>query len=44
VVQKIAIAPRSALRFEATGYHLMLEHPTRKIAPGDHVTVMLRFD
>ena len=43
-VQKIDIAPKSTLRFEATGYHLMLEHPTRKIAPGDRVTVTLRFN
>lgn len=42
-VKQIDIPPKSTLRFEGTGYHLMFEHPTRTLAPGDHVTVTLRF-
>jgi copper(I)-binding protein len=42
-VDQIVVAPHSSLEFAAQGYHLMLAHPTRKLAPGDHVTLTLTF-
>jgi copper(I)-binding protein len=42
-VEQIVVAPHSSLEFAAQGYHLMLGHPTRKLAPGDHVTLTLTF-
>jgi copper(I)-binding protein len=42
-VDHISVAPHSSLEFAAQGYHLMLEHPARQLAPGDHVTLTLTF-
>jgi len=42
-VSDINVPAHSTLRFEATGYHLMMMQPTRTLAPGDHVMLTLRF-
>ena len=42
-VPQIAIAAHRAVSFAADGYHIMLEHPTRSIQPGDRVSLTLHF-
>ena len=42
-MKQISVAPHSSLEFAAQGYHLMLAHPTRTLAPGDRVTLTLTF-
>jgi periplasmic copper chaperone A len=42
-VNKITVAAHSSVEFGAQGYHLMLEHPTRALRPGDQVSVRLQF-
>jgi periplasmic copper chaperone A len=42
-VDRIAIAPRSSMRLQEAGYHLMLMQPNRTLKPGDQVTMVLRF-
>ena len=42
-VKQITVEAHSSLEFGAQGYHLMLEHPTRALQPGDHVSVTLQF-
>jgi copper(I)-binding protein len=43
-VQRIAIPPHQSVSFAASGYHIMLEHATRPLQPGDRVSMMLHFD
>ena len=43
-MERIRIAPKSTLRFEGSGYHLMLQRPTHSIVPGARVVLTLRFD
>ena len=42
-VQQVAIPPHRSLSFAAGGYHIMLEHATRSLQPGDRVSMTLRF-
>ena len=42
-VDKITVEAHSTVEFGAQGYHLMLEHPTRALRPGDQVSVTLQF-
>jgi periplasmic copper chaperone A len=42
-VQQVAIPPHQSLSFAANGYHIMLEHATRSLQPGDRVSMTLRF-
>jgi copper(I)-binding protein len=42
-VAQIAIAAHQAVSFAADGYHIMLEHPTRSVQPGDRVSITLHF-
>jgi periplasmic copper chaperone A len=42
-VEKITVAAHSSLDFAGQGYHLMLEHPTKTLQPGDRVAVTLSF-
>jgi copper(I)-binding protein len=42
-VNKITVGAHSTVEFGAQGYHLMLEHPTRALRPGDQVSVTLQF-
>jgi copper(I)-binding protein len=39
----VRIAPHSQVRFAPAGYHIMLMQPTKRINPGDRVTLALRF-
>ena len=43
LVNKITVGAHSTVEFGAQGYHLMLEHPTRALRPGDQVSVTLQF-
>ena len=42
-VHDITVAAHSTLAFAAQGYHLMLEHPSKALKPGDRVPVTLSF-
>lgn len=42
-VSEITIAPGSTLSFASAGYHIMLEHPSSAVQPGDQVTIALQF-
>jgi len=42
-VSQITIPPGSTVSFAAAGYHIMLEHPTTAVQPGDHVSIALHF-
>jgi copper(I)-binding protein len=42
-VSHITIPPGSTVSFAAAGYHIMLEHPTTAVQPGDHVSIALHF-
>src|ERR1700683_3882637 len=42
-VVQITVAAGASLKFAADGYHIMLEHPTKALQPGDHVPVTLHF-
>ena len=42
-VSQITIPPGSTVSFAAAGYHIMLEHPTAAVQPGDHVSIALHF-
>lgn len=41
-IASIPLKPRSSVRFESGGYHLMLMQPKRPLHPGDKVTVTFR--
>jgi copper(I)-binding protein len=42
-VKEITIPPGATVSFATAGYHLMLEHPTAPVQPGDHVAIALHF-
>lgn len=42
-VAQITIPARSSLNFATSGYHIMLQQPTRALQPGDRVSIALRF-
>ena len=42
-VAQITIPAHSSLNFASSGYHIMLQQPTRTLQPGDHVPIALRF-
>jgi copper(I)-binding protein len=42
-VSQITILPGATVSFATTGYHIMLEHPTTAVQPGDHVSIALHF-
>jgi len=42
-VNAVTIAPHTRLSFATTGYHLMLMHPAKPVAPGDQVPITLHF-
>jgi periplasmic copper chaperone A len=42
-VAQITVAAGASLKFAADGYHIMLEHPTKALQPGDHVPITLHF-
>jgi copper(I)-binding protein len=42
-VASIDLKPAMSIRFGASGYHLMLMRPLHTIAPGDRVSIVLRF-
>jgi len=42
-VPQIAIPAHRAVSFAADGYHIMLEHATRSVQPGDRVSITLHF-
>ena len=42
-VAQITIPARSSLNFATSGYHIMLQQPTRALQPGDRVPIALRF-
>jgi len=42
-VEQIRLGPGESVSFAAGGYHLMLEHPTITVHPGDHVPITLHF-
>lgn len=43
MVEKATVPAHGSLKIAPVGYHIMLEEPTRKIAPGDTVHLKLRF-
>lgn len=43
-VQQLRLEPGESVNFGAGGYHLMLEHPTTAVHPGDHVPITLHFE
>ncbi|MDG0026538.1 copper chaperone PCu(A)C [Trinickia sp. Y13] len=43
MVEKATVPAHGSLTIAPVGYHIMLEEPTRKIAPGDTVHLKLRF-
>ncbi|MGN6666895.1 MAG: copper chaperone PCu(A)C [Trinickia sp.] len=43
MVDKVTIPAQGSLAIAPVGYHVMLEAPTRKIAPGDTVHLKLKF-
>jgi periplasmic copper chaperone A len=43
MVDKVEIPAHGSLKIAPVGYHIMLEQPTRKIAPGDTVHLKLKF-
>jgi copper(I)-binding protein len=42
-LDRLVIPAHTTLRFELSGYHLMLMQAARPIKPGDRVTITLRF-
>jgi periplasmic copper chaperone A len=42
-VAQVKVAAGASLKFAADGYHIMLEHPTKALQPGDHVPITLHF-
>lgn len=42
-VPQITIPPGSTVSFATAGYHIMLEHPTKAVQPGDYVSIALHF-
>jgi len=42
-LDRLVIPAHTTLRFELSGYHLMLMRAARPIKPGDRVTITLRF-
>ena len=43
MVDKATVPAHGSLNIAPVGYHIMLEEPTRKIAPGDTVHLKLKF-
>ncbi len=43
MVDKATVPAHGSLKIAPVGYHIMLEEPTRKIAPGDTVHLKLQF-
>lgn len=43
MVEKATVPAHGSLTIAPVGYHIMLEEPTRKIAPGDTVHLKLQF-
>lgn len=43
MVDKATVPAHGTLKIAPVGYHIMLEEPTRKIAPGDTIHVKLHF-
>jgi copper(I)-binding protein len=43
MVDKVEVPAHGSLTIAPVGYHIMLEQPTRKIAPGDTVHLKLKF-
>jgi copper(I)-binding protein len=42
-VAQITVAAGASLKFAPDGYHIMLEHPTKALQPGDHVPITFHF-
>lgn len=43
-VPQLAIPAHRSVSFAADGYHIMLQHPTRPLQPGDRISMTLRFE